>query len=546
MADTGSVRPSVEGVTGAVDDVIAVPPGVLLRHGLRILDPATAVVAPGRPRPRPTVYCANTLQIPQVVLGTAALQTELDAALRDIHLRVAPPAAIEQVTGGGMLAVELVPLERGKPTVVDAWVALQHIYAATVDGGALAGLADGIRLEHAYVSDFLEEQGGPYEGSVPPMGLLPYLRPYGGRPMPVQVPLTRPPTRRPVSDAMPRRPVVALLDTGIREHPWLDWPPDKYRDRAGDWFVLDVPDLQKEIAEQGRRNPAGGLPINGVEDERVAMRPAVGLVESHLGHGTFVAGIIRKAAPDASVLTIRVMHSTGIAHDRDVVCALRGIVERVRAAQDPSRPEPGLMVDVVLMPFGCFEEHDNLDPATSELARLVYELDSLGVAVIASAGNSATDRPFFPAALATGPAPVAGPGVASVGALNPDGSIALFSNFGSWVRYWRDGASMVSTYPIDVQGPAQPPVEMPANGAGHTELPPRRAFDPDDFTSGFAVWHGTSFAAPILAAELCNALIDLSVRDPRYRLDRVDVATTRTRARTVMAARKVVNGDVGR
>jgi hypothetical protein len=31
--------------------------------------------------------------------------------------------------------------------------------------------------------------------------------------------------------------------------------------------------------------------------------------------------------------------------------------------------------------------------------------------------------------------------------------------------------------------------------------------DPDDYRSGFAVWSGTSFATPVLAAELASALI---------------------------------------
>ena len=31
--------------------------------------------------------------------------------------------------------------------------------------------------------------------------------------------------------------------------------------------------------------------------------------------------------------------------------------------------------------------------------------------------------------------------------------------------------------------------------------------DPDDYRGGFAVWSGTSFATPVLAAELAAALI---------------------------------------
>ena len=35
----------------------------------------------------------------------------------------------------------------------------------------------------------------------------------------------------------------------------------------------------------------------------------------------------------------------------------------------------------------------------------------------------------------------------------------------------------------------------------------RASMDPDDFTAGFAVWSGTSFAAPVFAGQLAEALL---------------------------------------
>jgi hypothetical protein len=35
----------------------------------------------------------------------------------------------------------------------------------------------------------------------------------------------------------------------------------------------------------------------------------------------------------------------------------------------------------------------------------------------------------------------------------------------------------------------------------------RETIDPDDFSGGFAVWSGTSFAAPVAAGELACALV---------------------------------------
>ena len=46
--------------------------------------------------------------------------------------------------------------------------------------------------------------------------------------------------------------------------------------------------------------------------------------------------------------------------------------------------------------------------------------------------------------------------------------------------------------------------------AGKAPRPQDRAtIDLDDYTSGFGVWSGTSFAAPVLAGELAHALADL-------------------------------------
>ena len=36
----------------------------------------------------------------------------------------------------------------------------------------------------------------------------------------------------------------------------------------------------------------------------------------------------------------------------------------------------------------------------------------------------------------------------------------------------------------------------------------RSTIDPDDFWGGFGVWSGTSFAAPVLAGQLAQAMLD--------------------------------------
>jgi subtilisin family serine protease len=93
--------------------------------------------------------------------------------------------------------------------------------------------------------------------------------------------------------------------------------------------------------------------------------------------------------------------------------------------------------------------------------------------------------------------------VVSVGALNPDRTIALFSNAGPWVTCHRPGAAVVSTFPVTFDGAAQPSYELHVPGDGW-----RANIDPDNFASGFGLWSGTSFAGPVLAGEIAQSLFD--------------------------------------
>ena len=84
---------------------------------------------------------------------------------------------------------------------------------------------------------------------------------------------------------------------------------------------------------------------------------------------------------------------------------------------------------------------------------------------------------------------------------------------------------MISTFPTDINGSRDPQISMPAHPANTIpaglSLPAEReALDPDDFSSGFAVWSGTSFSAPQLAAQIARSLLAGAVADPALRLDR--------------------------
>jgi serine protease len=76
----------------------------------------------------------------------------------------------------------------------------------------------------------------------------------------------------------------------------------------------------------------------------------------------------------------------------------------------------------------------------------------------------------------------------------------LFSNTGPWVRAHEFGASGLSTLP-SFQGGLQPMARTVVDGRL------RESIDPDDYTGQFAVWSGTSFAAPLFAGRIAAELL---------------------------------------
>ncbi|HEY3735714.1 MAG TPA: S8/S53 family peptidase [Streptosporangiaceae bacterium] len=276
-----------------------------------------------------------------------------------------------------------------------------------------------------------------------------------------------------------RRPVVALLDTGVDAHPWLAGP-------AGDPVVLDA-------QERGWAPP----------------RLAVG--NKYRGHATFLAGLVRQAAPDCRLLSVPVMGNDGLVRPADSLRALAWLAGEAESG-DPRR-----YPDVLCMAYG-YQPGPRDTAHTKQLRDALWRLGGLGVLTVASAGNLGADALTYPAAFAGDPAPPPVP-VISVGATNPDGSYAHYSNFGRWVTHKSVGTGVISTMP-DFNGRRRPPAQQAyPDSIGST-------VDPDNFASGFARWSGTSFAAATLAGRLARALAE----DPAPNGDRI------ARARRSLAA----------
>jgi hypothetical protein len=464
--------------------------------------------------------------------------------------------------GAGILGelprpVVLVPATRGedvpaRPVMVNAWVALQALReaAAAQEHPALdEPTVRKVTLEHLLISSSITGSGahghgggltgGPdhSSGVTGPGTTDSYTYSGGDTRTPVVLSLDPPYRERGESfkGKYGRRPVVAVLDTGIRAHPWLGVegnPHDGYT-FVDDSFVVIDKAMQNAIYQESK-NAAddGDRPRQLVEhswDAPITANPLVGELNTDFGHFTFITGLVRQVAPNAQVLSVRIMQSDGLVNEFDLIHALGLLAERVAAAEEDDLAG---MVDVVSLSLGYFDESQADVIFSSGLWQAIEKLLDLGVTVVAAAGNYSTSRAFYPAGFSRwprqGPVPLI-----SVGALNPNGTKAMFSNEGNYVTAWASGAAVVSTFPMDINASRSPelrtrahPADEPPPAAGL----PRESLDHDDYgDSGQAVWSGTSFSAPLLAAQIAKALLAGAAAQPLNRTG-AQAATDRTMA----------------
>jgi hypothetical protein len=511
---------------------------VLARHGASVLDP-DATAAEGWPEPQSTVYRGQTLLLPPDLHAEPALQA-LNDVLAPAGMRLvsaAPPGAAASVDPAPHLPHTAVLVPRAEEAGVDAWHALTLLRRAAGTAGAPLAREDvsRITLEHVLVGAAITGEPIVYSGSVPGGEPIVYSGGAGGEPIvysgslgsylyggssarvPVEVCMDAP-ARRPAAECARRygrRPVIAVLDSGVRAHPWLDVEAGSAYPDAGsgdgfatsdDGFVQVAQDMQAAIHAHSSHVKASGdrerQVIRFPWDMQAPTDLLVKALDSHVGHGTFIAGIIRQIVPDATVLSIRIMHSDGIVYEGDLVYALRLLAERVAAAHREN--DPALMIDAVSLSLGYFTESAADMAYSSGLRHVIDTLRGQGVVVAAAAGNYGTRRMFYPAAFAGQPPAAGEVPLLSVGALNPNGSRAAFSDGGSWVSAWAPGAGMISAFPRDVNGDAAASVEVPGRSLSDTIA----SLDADDYRSGFAIWSGTSFAAPALAAHAVRAMLE--------------------------------------
>jgi subtilisin family serine protease len=161
-----------------------------------------------------------------------------------------------------------------------------------------------------------------------------------------------------------------------------------------------------------------------------------GVADEAAGHGTHVAGIAHAVAPNATILPVRVLDNEGAG-------TVFGVAQGVLYAVEQG-------ARVINLSLG-FEGHSRV------VEYVAAQANAAGVFLVASAGNQGVATSVhFPASLPT---------VTAVAATDDADLKAPFSNYGGYISVSAPGVGIISTY----------------------------------LFQGYAVWSGTSMAAPFIA-----------------------------------------------
>ncbi len=155
------------------------------------------------------------------------------------------------------------------------------------------------------------------------------------------------------------------------------------------------------------------------------------------GHGTFVAGLVLRAAPDARIMPLRAFNQTGRATSFTIARAIRF------AASNGAR--------IINMSFGLLNEDSLVEEAVDMAA-------ATGALLVASAGNDNLERVHYPASHSA---------VLSITSTGAGDVRAPFANYSPLVNVAAPGASLHSAFP----------------------------------GGGWAFWSGTSFSTALVAGE---------------------------------------------
>jgi thermitase len=196
-------------------------------------------------------------------------------------------------------------------------------------------------------------------------------------------------------------------------------------------------------------------------DDDVREEGAVG--DAGFGHGTHVASLLAQVAPGARIMPLRVLDARG---EGNIWVLGEALIHAVDPDRDPNTDDGAKVINLSLGTASrtrllqdlveiatCRDDDDDDEPNDKRRCEV-----SGGAVVVAAAGNSGDATRHYPAAEDVS-------GAIAVAASNEAGALAAFSTRGDWTRVAAPGEAVYGAVP---------------NG-------------------GWAIWSGTSMAAPMVA-----------------------------------------------
>lgn len=239
------------------------------------------------------------------------------------------------------------------------------------------------------------------------------------------------------------------------------------------------------------RMPSPGTPGDIDELHPTPYGPPLPILGAEAGHGSFIASLVERMALGGVRLEVhKVLDADGLGTEQSVVEALRAI--RLRHGAKPKvinlslggfTDDGGWTRDPEII--ALYGDRTDLMPLGLGAELALWSGDPLNETVfVCAAGNDGQVRKFWPAAAAGEPRDGAAP-VVAVASFAVDQSPSWFTNSGPWVTLTALGEDIVSDYPAG---------EFPCGPGQETE----------SFPGGGARWSGTSFAAPLVSAEIAR------------------------------------------
>jgi subtilisin family serine protease len=213
----------------------------------------------------------------------------------------------------------------------------------------------------------------------------------------------------------------------------------------------------------------------GGNREDLDVFPPSNFLDLAAGHGSFCAGIAQQIAPEAEVKVCKVLDSDGFADELTIAEAL------VNEVLDGLEAGKHVVVNLSLGAETADDERPVALGAALEIIDQKSREHGREALVVAAAGNYGHDRPCYPAAFPT---------VTAVAAVTQGLLPADWSSHGAWVDVCTIGEGVRSTF---VRG-----IESPITDYRFEEFP----------ANAWALWSGTSFAAPQVAAAIAKIAID--------------------------------------